>query len=285
VARLVTGIGAGAVVTRKLFAAGAAAYKVTLVDTERLPEESEVRVHKEPQAPALKMEEIANVSAPGVHAYTGVDTSSATVVIVTPLAAGQVKARLLPLCEKNTCVPTGSVPMLGAVNMLLDTALLTVKVALAAGKPPVGHAAVGEEPKPATAVGGGARRDTTCPGRRVPTAAVTTPAVTEVMATPVENVDTRKLPANPSTAYTAAPTMAAAFAGQATVPPPVSARVLPLCVKKSSVPAASAPADEAIAWVAMAVTETPEAPAPTTQKPGAHFVPAGEAELVPAGQK
>jgi len=98
-------------------------------------------------------------------------------------------------------------------------------------KPPVGHAAVGEEPKPVTVVGGGARRDTTCPERRVPTAAVTTPAVTEVMAAPVENEDTRKLPANPSTAYMAAPAMAAAVAGHAIVPPPVSVRELPLCVK------------------------------------------------------
>jgi hypothetical protein len=97
VARLVTAIGAGEVVTRKLFAAGAAAYSVTLVDTERVPNVAVVRVHKVPQAPALKTEEIANVSAVGVHAYTGVDTSSATVVIVTPLAAGQLTARLLEL--------------------------------------------------------------------------------------------------------------------------------------------------------------------------------------------
>lgn len=111
------------------------------------------------------------------------------------------------------------------------TAFATVKVALAAGKPPVGHAAVGVEPKPVTVVGGGANRDTTCPARSVPTLAETVPSVKEVMAAPVENVDTRKLPANPSTAKRAAPTMAAAVAGHATVPPPVSVRVLADCVK------------------------------------------------------
>lgn len=121
--------------------------------------------------------------------------------------------------------------MLVTAKILLDTVLDTVKVALAAGKPPVGHAAVGVEPKPVTVVGGGANRDTTCPALSVPTLAATVPAVMEVMAAPVEKVDTRKLPANPSTAKRAAPTMAAAFAGHATVPPPVSVRVLPDCVK------------------------------------------------------
>jgi len=94
VARLVGVIAKGAVVTRKLFRPGAAAYSVTLVDTERVPAVAVVRVHKPPQA---AVEEIANELAVGVHAYTGVDTSSATVLIVTPLAAGQSTPRLLEI--------------------------------------------------------------------------------------------------------------------------------------------------------------------------------------------
>ena len=85
---------------------------------------------------------------------------------------------------------------------------------------------------------------------------------------PEENVDTWKLPGVPPTAYSAAPTIAAALAGQATVPPPVSVVVLVVCgVKKSCVPAASVPTGAANALFEMAVTVTavPPAPAPTTQ--------------------
>lgn len=127
VARLVTAIGAGAVVTRKLFAAGAAAYSVTLVDTKRVPAPAVVRVHRVPPQP-VAVGAIAKTSTPGAQAYTGVETRSATVLIVTPLAAGQLTARLLLLCEIQTCVPAVSVPMPAAVNFApavpLDTMIL-----------------------------------------------------------------------------------------------------------------------------------------------------------------
>ena len=82
----------------------------------------------------------------------------------------------------------------------------------------------------------------------------------------------------------AAPAIAAAFAGQAVVPPPLSVVVLPLCVKKSSVPADSVLPTAVIEWATIAVTEMPETLDPTTQKPGAQVV-TGAAELVLAGQK
>jgi len=54
--------------------------------------------------------------------------------------------------------------------------------------------AVGVEPKPVTAVGAGALKESTCPVNRVPTAAETTLPVMPVTGTAVAKVDTRKLP-------------------------------------------------------------------------------------------
>jgi hypothetical protein len=160
-----------------------------------------------------------------------------------------------------------------------SSAYSTVEVRAAVS---AGHA-VGVTPEPVTAVGAGAVKVRTCPAKRVPTAAETTPLAIPVTGTAVGKVDTIKLPARGYDAYRAAPAIATAFAGQAVVPPPLSVVALPFCVKKSSVPADRVPTAD-IEWAAIAVTETPETFDPTTQKPGAQVV-AGAAELVLAGQK
>ena len=129
-----------------------------------------------------------------------------------------------------------------------------------------GHDAVGVTPDPVTAVGAGAEKVTTCPAKRVPTAADTTLLDMPVTATAAGKVDTIKLPKVGAAAYRAAPAIAAALAGHATVPPPVSARVVPLCgVKRSSVPGARVPTDADIALPATPEMVTPDTPAPTTQ--------------------
>ena len=116
--------------------------------------------------------------------------------------------------------------------------------------------AAGVTPEPVTAVGAGAEKVRTCPAVSVPTAADTTPFVIPVTGTAVGKVDTMKLPASGYAAYRAAPAIAAALAGQAAVPPPLSVVVLPLCEKNRSVPATSVPTGADIACVAMAVTGT-----------------------------
>lgn len=118
-----------------------------------------------------------------------------------------------------------------------------------------GHAA-GVTPAPVTAVGAGAVKVRTCPASSVPTAADTTLLAIPVTGTAVGKVDTMKEPACGYAAYRAAPAIAAALEGHATVPPPLSAVVLPLWEKKSSVPATSVPTGADIAWVATAVTGT-----------------------------
>jgi len=128
-----------------------------------------------------------------------------------------------------------------------------------------GHAAVGVEPEPTTAVGAGAVKVRTCPDIRVPTAAVTTPPAIAVTGTADGKVDTMKLLLRGKAANRAAPAIAAALTGQDTVPPPLSVVVLPEWVKKSSVPAVSVPTAAVIAWVEMAVTEMPDTLDPTTQ--------------------
>ena len=94
----------------------------------------------------------------------------------------------------------------------------------------IGHA-VGVTPEPVTAVGAGAENVMTCPANRVPTAADITLPVIPVTGTAVGKVDTIKVPAPGAAAYSAVPTIAAALAGQAMVPPPDSVVELPLCVK------------------------------------------------------
>ena len=83
-------------------------------------------------------------------------------------------------------------------------------------------------PEPVTAVGAGAVNETTCPAKRVPTAAENTSFMMPVTGTAAGKVDTRKLPEAGAAAYRVAPAIAAALAGHATVPPPVSNVVLPL---------------------------------------------------------
>jgi len=131
----------------------------------------------------------------------------------------------------------------------------------------VGQVAVGVKPDPVTAVGAGAVKNTTWPARRVPTEADTTLPVIPVTGTAEGKVDTLKLFAAGAAAYKTAPAIAAAVAGHAVIPPPVSVVVLPDCVKKSSAPAGSVPTAAVIAWVVveMAVTDTPDTPVPTTQ--------------------
>jgi len=191
-------------------------------------------------------------------------------------------------------VPTAAVTTLAATHVAeaLDVAVVTknefafgssaystveLRAAVSAGH------VVGVTPEPVTAVGAGAVKVRTCPAKRVPTAAETTPLAIPVTGTAVGKADTMKEPLRGYATNKAAPAIAAAFAGQAVVPPPLSVVVLPLCVKKSSVPADRVSTAD-IEWAAIAVTETPEALDPTTQKPGEQVV-AGAAELVLAGQK
>jgi len=132
----------------------------------------------------------------------------------------------------------------------------------------VGHAVpVGLTPDPVTVVGAGAVKKTTWPAKRVPTEADTTLPAIPVTGTAEGKVDTLKLFAAGAAAYKTAPAIAAAVAGHAVIPPPVSVVVLPDCVNKSSAPAGSVPTAAVIAWVAveMAVTDTPDTPVPTTQ--------------------
>jgi hypothetical protein len=131
----------------------------------------------------------------------------------------------------------------------------------------VGQAAVGVKPDPVIAVGAGAVKNTTWPAKRVPTEADTTLPVIPVTGTAEGKVDTLKLFAAGAAVYRTAPAIAAAVAGHAVIPPPVSVVVLPDCVKKSSAPAGSVPTAAVIAWVVveMAVTDTPDTPVPTTQ--------------------
>jgi hypothetical protein len=118
----------------------------------------------------------------------------------------------------------------------------------------VGHAA-GDTPEPATAVGAGAEKKRIWPATSVPTAAETTPRVIPVTGTAVGKVDTRKLPAAGAAAYRAVPTIVAALAGHAVVPPPVSVVALENCAKNSSVPAARVPTLADIAWVVVEIAE------------------------------
>lgn len=99
--------------------------------------------------------------------------------------------------------------------------------------------AEGVTPEPVTAVGTGAANETTCPAKRVPTGAENTSFVMPVTGTAAGKVDTRKLPDAGAATYRAAPAIAAALAGHATMPPPVSNVVLPLWLNKSAVPDAS----------------------------------------------
>ena len=90
VARLVTGMAAGAVVTRKVFAVGAVAYKATLVETERAPV-SVAGERTQIEAQVLTADNW-NVSAAVAHANTADWASSAAEVMVPQ---EPVMARLL----------------------------------------------------------------------------------------------------------------------------------------------------------------------------------------------
>lgn len=192
----------------------------------------------------------------------------------TGVAAGNVKAPVPTLKTTRwnaVSVPTAAVIVFAAakVPVTIPVDEVVIKKEFTAGArantavatrdgASVGHAAAATVPEPVSAVGAGAVKNRTCPVSKVPTTADTTPFVTPVTGTAVGNVDTRKAFAAGAAEYKAAPANAAAFAGQATVPPPLSVRVLPYGVNKSRVPAASVPTGAVIVWreVLTAVIET-----------------------------
>ena len=135
-----------------------------------------------------------------------------------------------------------------------------VKAAVFAGQ------VAGVTPEPVTAVGAGAVKVRTCPANKVPTAADTTLFVIPVTGAAAGKVETMKVPPCGYAAYRAALAIAAVLAGHATVPPPLSVRVAPLCgVNRSSAPGASVPTDADMALLATLEMVAPDTPTPTTQ--------------------
>ena len=129
--------------------------------------------------------------------------------------------------SNETAVPVAAV----VTKKAFAVGAIAYSIAEASAGALAGHDDVAVAPEPVIEVGAGAVNETTCPAKRVPTAAESTSFVMPVTGTAAGKVDTRKLPAAGAAAYRAAPAIAAALAGHATMPPPVSNVVLPLWLK------------------------------------------------------
>jgi len=198
---------------------------------------------------------------PPVAVETDVGTVNTTrwYAVIAPSAAAAVTT-----LEESVemAVPEGAV----VTKKAFAVGAIAYSIAEASASAFTGHDDVAVAPEPVTVVGAGAVNETTCPVKRVPTAAENTSFVMPVTGTAAEKVDTWKLPDAGAAAYRAAPAIAAAVAGHATMPPPVSSVVLPLWLKKSAVPEASVvPLKADIAWFVIPEMAPDKEVDPTTQ--------------------
>ena len=236
----VTVTGAAKVVTWKLPAAGLIAYKAVV------PNNAAVVGHADAPPPVADVTDVGTVNKTRWYAAS-VPTAAAITLAVVPRAVTAIGAE-----EVVTIKELADGTMAYRSAEAKDAAL-------------VGQT-VGVMPEPLIAVGEGAVKETTCPALRVPTAALIMLSVIPVTEIPVGKVDTLKLSRVGAAAYRVAPTIAAALAGHAIVPPPPeSVVVLPVCVKKRRVPAASVPTGAYNELDVIPVILIPVTPVATTQ--------------------
>ena len=236
----VTVTGAAKVVTWKLPATGLIAYKAVV------PNNAAVVGHADAPPPVADVTDVGTVNKTRWNAAS-VPTVAFITLVVVPRAVTAIGAEEVVTIKE------------------LADGTMANRSAEARNAALVGQT-VGVMPEPLIAVGEGAVKKTTCPALRVPTAALIMLPVIPVTEIPVEKVDTLKLPRVGAVAYRVAPTIAAALAGHAIVPPPPeSVVVLPVCVKKRSVPAARVPTGAYNELEMIPVILIPVTPVATTQ--------------------